>query len=321
MKLPNSLFFLFYVFGILFIQQTAQAQQVSNFPNGVTCGDERLKELIPLVHSKHVALVVNQTAMVGDVHLVDKLLSSDIQIAKIFAPEHGFRGDANAGEHVKDTVDAKTGIPVISLYGNKKKPSGADLAGVDYVIFDIQDVGVRCYTFLSTLHYVMEACAENNVELIVLDRPNPNGWYVSGPVLKKEFQSFVGVDPIPLVYGLTLGEYAQMVNGEKWLPLGIQCKLKIFKCLGYDHATKVALPVKPSPNLPDSLAVLLYPSLALFEGTNVSVGRGTDAPFQVIGSPKTKFDGAYEFTPQSNAASKSPPFMDQKCYGFDFRKY
>ena len=260
--------------------------------------------------------MVNQTALVGETFLVDTLMAKGIDIKKIFAPEHGFRGKADAGEKVNDSVDSKTGLAVISVYGKKKKPSTSDLANVDVVVFDIQDVGARFYTFISSLHYLMEACAENNKELIVLDRPNPNGWYVEGPVLKKEFQSFVGVDPVPVVYGLTIGEYAKMVNGEKWLTGGAQCKLQVITCEHYEHKDRFSLPVKPSPNLPNAAAIELYPYLCFFEGTNISVGRGTDLPFQVVGSPKTKFDGAYEFTPQSKPGAKEPPFLNQKCYGF-----
>ena len=285
----------------------------------IICGAERMPEYVPLLKGKRVALMVNQTAIVGSVHLVDTLLASGLHIKKILSPEHGFRGDADAGALVKDSVDAKTGLPVISIYGKKKKPTNADLADVDVVVFDIQDVGVRYYTFISSLHYLMEACAENNKELIVLDRPNPNGFYVDGPVLKKESGSFVGVDPIPVVYGLTIGEYAQMVNGEKWLPEGDQCKLMVINCLNYDHSSRFSLPVKPSPNLPNIEAINLYPYLGFFEGTNVSVGRGTTQQFQVIGSPKTKFDGAYEFTPTSMPGAKEPPFMNKLCYGYELK--
>jgi len=286
----------------------------------ITCGADRLDQLLPLLNRKRVAMVVNQTSLVNGTYLVDTLLSYHIIIQKIFAPEHGFRGAADAGANISDSVDAKTNLPVISIYGKKKKPSADDLKDVDVVIFDIQDVGVRCYTFISSLHYLMEACADNSKELIVLDRPNPNGWYVDGPVLKKEFQSFVGVDPIPVVHGLTVGEYAQMVNGEGWLPDGKQCKLKVITCLDYTHKTKYDLPVKPSPNLPNYLAVSLYPSLCFFEGTNISVGRGTLGPFQMIGSPKTKFDGAFQFTPGNKSGATNPPFVHQACYGLDLRK-
>jgi uncharacterized protein YbbC (DUF1343 family) len=282
-------------------------------------GDARMDQILPALEGKQVALMVNQTAMVGTTHLLDTLISQGINVKKIFAPEHGLRGNADAGAHIKDSIDEKTGLPVISVYGNKKKPTGADLKGIDVVVFDIQDVGARFFTFISSLHYLMEACAENNVPLIVLDRPNPNGGYVAGPVLQKEFSSFVGVDPVPIVYGLTEGEYAQMVNGENWLSNGMQCKLKVITCLNYSHEDKVSLPIKPSPNLPNSLAVALYPSLCMFEGTNVSVGRGTSVPFQVIGSPKTKLDGAFEFTPKSKPGAANPPYLNQVCYGFDLR--
>ena len=302
---------------------SCQAQMPNHTPKpdlNIVCGAERLDVLLPLLKGKNVALLVNQTAQVNGTHLVDTLLHYGITIKKIYAPEHGFRGTADAGEHIDNATDAKTGIPVISLYGDKKMPSTDDLAGVDVVVFDIQDVGARFYTFISSLHYLMQACAENKKPLIVLDRPNPNGWYVDGPVMKPAFTSFVGVDPIPVVHGLTVGEYAQMVNGESWLPKGEQCPLQVVTCLNYDHTKHYSLPVKPSPNLPNDLAIELYPSICFFEGTNVSVGRGTDMPFQVIGSPNAKFSGAYEFTPRSTDGAKNPPFLKQTCYGFDLRK-
>ncbi|HWB62780.1 MAG TPA: DUF1343 domain-containing protein [Chitinophagales bacterium] len=288
--------------------------------SAIVCGDARFDVYLPLLQNKNVAFMLNQTAVVNGSLLVDTLLGLGIKVKKIFAPEHGFRGKADAGEDVKDGVDAKTGIPVISVYGNKKMPTAADLDSIDIVVFDIQDVGTRFYTFISSLHYLMEACAINNKPLIVLDRPNPNGWYADGPVLQKEFKSFVGVDPIPVVHGLTIGEYAQMVNGEKWLPGSAQCNLTVIGCLNYTHSMRWNLPVRPSPNLPDSLAVALYPSLCFFEGTNISVGRGTGAPFQVIGSPATKFKGAYQFTPQSMPGATQPPFLNKVCYGYDLRQ-
>lgn len=296
-----------------------QSMGQSNDDAGLVCGDERMDQILPLLKNKHVALMVNQTAMVGTTHLLDTLIASGIHVKKIFAPEHGLRGDADAGAHIKDSVDEKTGLPVISVYGNKKKPSADDLKGIDIVVFDIQDVGARFFTFISSLHYLMEACAENNVHLLLLDRPNPNGGYIAGPVLQKEFSSFVGVDPIPVVYGLTEGELAQMINGENWLANGVQCKLKVITCLNYVHGDKVTLPIKPSPNLPNAFAISMYPSLCFFEGTNVSVGRGTSVPFQVIGSPNTKMPGAFEFTPQSKPGAINPPFLNQVCYGFDLR--
>ena len=285
----------------------------------IICGADRMEQFLPTLHRKRVAVMVNQTAVVGNTHLIDTLLSKGINIKKIFAPEHGFRGSADAGEKVNDSVDLKTGLKVISVYGKKKKPSADDLDDVDIVVFDIQDVGARFYTFISSLHYLMETCAENNKELLVLDRPNPNGWYVDGPVLKKEFQSFVGVDAVPVVYGLTIGEYAQMLNGENWLGTKTPCKLRIVTCLNYEHKCHFSLPVKPSPNLPNQDAIALYPYLCFFEGTKVSVGRGTAIPFQVMGSPKTGFDGAYEFTPQSMPGAKEPPFLNQTCFGFKLK--
>ncbi|MBL0308758.1 MAG: DUF1343 domain-containing protein [Bacteroidetes bacterium] len=324
MKLFQSIGLAFLFFWVPSCQAQPKEKSIpisTDIPNHTTiiCGAERLNEYLPLIKGKNLALLVNQTSLIGKDHLVDVLLSHHVAIKKIFAPEHGFRGGADAGEQVKDSIDAKTQIPVISLYGNKKKPSAEDLKGIDVVIFDIQDVGVRFYTFISSLHYLMEACAENNKELLVLDRPNPNGWYVDGPVLKKAFQSFVGVDPVPVVHGLTVGEYAKMVNGEKWLENGQQCRITIIPCENYEHKMRYSLPVKPSPNLPNDLSIALYPSLCFFEGTNVSVGRGTDAPFQIFGSPKTKFDGAYEFEPISKPGAKSPPLLNEKCYGYDLR--
>ena len=307
---------------LLLLLFAASGQQEAPYTvngNRIICGAERLDQLLPLIKGKRIALMVNQTAVLGNTALVDTLHMLGTNIKKIFSPEHGFRGNADAGASVKDSVDTKTGLPVISVYGKKKKPTTADLADVDIVIFDIQDVGVRYYTFISSLHYLMEACAENNKELIVLDRPNPNGFYVDGPVLKKEFQSFVGVDPIPVVYGMTIGEYAQMVNGEKWLAGEAHCKLKVIPCLGYDHSATFTIPVNPSPNLRHPDAISLYPYLGFFEGTNISVGRGTDEPFRVIGSPKTRFKGAFEFTPQSMPGAKEPPFLNRVCYGYSLK--
>ncbi len=311
-------------FIFLLFMNSCSSQPATHHPSPIThhqitTGAERLDILLPLLKDKRVALLVNQTSMVGATHLVDTLLSYKINIKKIFAPEHGFRGSADAGEHVRDSVDAKTRIKIISLYGDKKKPSAEDLKDVDVMIFDIQDVGVRFYTFISSLHYLMEACAENNKELIVLDRPNPNGWYVDGPVLKKEFQSFVGVDPIPVVHGLTVGEYSQMVNGEKWLPIGEQCSLKVVECLNYNHTISYSLPVKPSPNLPNDAAIYNYPSICYFEGTDISVGRGTDYPFQMIGAPSITVRN-FSFHPESKPGAKNPPHLNQVCFGFDLRR-
>lgn len=278
-------------------------------------GAEQTNVYLPMLKNKTVALVVNPTSIIKSTHLVDSLKSLGINIKSIFAPEHGFRGDAEAGAHIKSDIDKKTNLPVLSLYGNKKKPSKEDLKGVDIVVFDIQDVGARFYTYISTLHYIMEACAENNIQLIVLDRPNPNGFYVDGPVLDPKFKSFVGMHPVPVVHGMTIGEYAQMINGEKWLPNGIQCKLNVVPCVGYAHSILYALPIKPSPNLPTKESILLYPSLCFFEGTDVSIGRGTDKPFELVGKPNF-VKGSYEFTPKSiKGVSENPKYNGQKCQG------
>ncbi|MBI1227904.1 MAG: DUF1343 domain-containing protein [Bacteroidetes bacterium] len=277
---------------------------------------ERVGEYLPMLKGKRIAAVVNQTAMVGQVHLVDTLVHLGINLVKILAPEHGLRGAASDGETIKDGRDVSTGLPIVSLYGSNKKPTQAMLADVDLVFFDIQDVGARFYTYISTLSYVMEACAEHNVPLLVLDRPNPNGHYVDGPVLKKTFSSFIGLHEIPVVYGMTIGEYARMVNGEGWLSNGIRCNLEVVPCSGYDHRTFYSLPVKPSPNLPNMTAIYLYPSLCFFEGTVVSIGRGTDKQFQAFGAPGATV-GDYEFTPQPQIGATNPPQKGKLCRGFD----
>lgn len=288
---------------------------IANVQAQITVGAERTNEYLPLIKGKTIALVVNPTSVIGKTHLVDSLKSLGVNIKVIFAPEHGFRGDQEAGAHIQSGIDKKTKLPIASLYGNKKKPSKKDLEGVQYVIFDIQDVGARFYTYISTLHYIMEACAENKIPLIVLDRPNPNGHYVDGPILDTNFRSFVGMHPVPVVHGMTVAEYAQMINGQKWLPKGIQCTLYPIKCIGYTHSTLYHLPIKPSPNLPTMESIYLYPSLCFFEGTDVSVGRGTDKPFEVIGRPNFA-KGSYEFTPQRIAGvAENPPYMGQKCQG------
>ncbi len=283
-------------------------------------GAEQPENYIYLLQNKKVGLVVNHTSLVGEVHLIDFLREQNIEVVKIFAPEHGFRGDASAGELIKDGVDSKTGVPVVSLYGDTRKPLPEHLADLDLLIFDIQDVGCRFYTYISTLHLVMEACAENNKPLVVFDRPNPNGDYVAGPILKPEFKSFVGMHPIALVHGCTIGELAQMINGEKWLENEKRCELTIIPVANYSHQMAYSLPVAPSPNLPNDLAVRLYPSLCFFEATSVSVGRGTDFPFQVLGGLKPEL-GGFSFTPRSipNAAIK--PLNEGKvCYGADLRQ-
>lgn len=283
----------------------------------VIVGAARLDQYLPLIKGKSVGLVVNQTSTVGDTHLLDTLITLGIHVQSVFVPEHGFRGTADAGEHVKNGIDPKTNVAIVSLYGDNKKPKPEQLNTIDILIFDIQDVGVRFYTYISTLQYVMEACAELQKELIVLDRPNPNGHYVDGPVLDTAERSFVGMQPIPVVYGMTMGEYANMLNGEKWLENKVQCTLTVIPCLNYDHKTFYTLPIKPSPNLPNMTAIYLYPSLCFFEGSNsVSVGRGTDKPFQIYGSPqfaKTLFS----FTPVSKPGASKPFLQDQACFGFD----
>ena len=284
-------------------------------------GAERTDQYLSILKGKTVALVVNQTSMIGKQHLADTLKQLGVNIKVIFAPEHGFRGDADAGARVANTADPKTGIAVISLYGKKQKPTPEDLSGVNIVVFDIQDVGCRFYTFLSTLQYVMEACAENGKDLLILDRPNPNGYYVDGPVLDMKFKSFVGMSKIPVVYGLTLGEYAEMAKGEKWINDAGKLDLKVITCVDYTHNTKYKLPINPSPNLRNERAVFLYPSLCFFEGTNVSVGRGTDYPFQVIGSPSTMMDSGFTFTPVSKPGAADPPSKGLVCKGYDLRKY
>lgn len=283
----------------------------------VICGAGRMDQYLPMLKDKSVGLVVNQTSLVGTTHLLDTLLSHGIKVSCVFAPEHGFRGTADAGEHIQNGVDGKTHVPIISLYGANKKPDAGQLSGIDVLIFDIQDVGARFYTYISTLHYIMEACAEQHKALIVLDRPNPNGHYVDGPVLDTAYRSFVGMDPIPVVHGMTVGEYARMLNGEKWLEGKVQCDLTVIPCLHYTHQTFYTLPVKPSPNLPDMKAIYLYPSLCFFEGsTQVSVGRGTDKPFQVYGAPG--FDPKlFAFTPKSTAGATHPFLQDKTCYGFN----
>ncbi|WP_187263291.1 exo-beta-N-acetylmuramidase NamZ family protein [Pontibacter beigongshangensis] len=287
-------------------------------PKPLQTGAAQTGRYLKLLQGKRVGLVVNQTSVIGKTHLVDTLLSHGIRITTIFAPEHGFRGEADAGAHIKDAKDTKTGLPIISLYGSNKKPLPEQLQNVDVVVFDIQDVGVRFYTYISTMHYVMEACAENNKPLLVLDRPNPNGHYVDGPVLelKKETTSFVGMHPIPLVHGLTVGELAKMINGEKWLGGQRQCQLTVIPVANYNHKMPYQLPVRPSPNLPNAQAILLYPSLGLFEGTNVSVGRGTSTPFQVIGSPFYK-NKDFSFTPKPMPGAQDPPHKGKTCYGLD----
>ena len=283
----------------------------------IIVGAGRTNLYLPGLKDKKVALVANHTSKIKDTHLLDSLLSLKIDVVKVFTPEHGFRGTADAGEQLSDYTDQKTGIQVISLYGEKKKPSPDDLSGIDLVMFDIQDVGARFYTYISTMHYMMEACAENNVDFLVLDRPNPNGFYVDGPVLDTAWRSFVGMHPVPVVHGMTVAEYAQMINGEGWLKDSLTCNLKYVKCENYTHKTYYELPVEPSPNLPNLRSVYLYPSLCFFEGTCMSVGRGTGFPFQVFGHPAYP-DTGFTFTPRSiDGAASNPKYLGKTCNGVD----
>lgn len=286
----------------------------------IKTGADNYDAYLPLLKEKKVGIVTNQTGILTNkTHLVDFLLEKKINLQKIYAPEHGFRGTADAGELIKDGKDTQTGLPIISLYGNNKKPKPEQLVGLDIMVFDLQDVGARFYTYISSLHYVMEACAENNITLIVLDRPNPNGSIVDGPILEKEFTSFVGMHPIPVLHGMTIGEYAKMIIGEKWLKNGIQCKLEIIPCLNYTRNMPYDLLVKPSPNLPNSQARNLYASLCFFEGTNVSVGRGTETQFQVYGSPFLRKSN-FSFTPIPNFGAKDPVHNGKLCFGEDLTK-
>lgn len=287
-------------------------------------GANRTEEYLHLLQDKKIALVGNQTSVIRTnksqthTHLVDSLLSLDVNLVKVFAPEHGFRGTADAGELIKDGKDSKTGLPVVSLYGDNKKPTPEQLQGLDLVVFDLQDVGARFYTYISSLHYVMEACAENNIPILILDRPNPNGHYIDGPILNKEHQSFVGMHPVPVVHGLTMGEYAEMINAERWLKNGVQAEVEVIPMENYTHNSFYSIPIKPSPNLPNDKAINLYPSLCFFEGTNVNAGRGTTTQFQVFGSPfLNKEYFPYSYTPQSMEGAKSPKHLGLLCHGRD----
>ncbi|GGB83426.1 hypothetical protein GCM10007424_24330 [Flavobacterium suaedae] len=315
----------------LAISQENRGNIITQENKPIKTGAENYEAYLPLLEGKKIGVVTNQTGtiVVTDTtfsnssettiqyrreSIVDFLISKEVNVKKIFAPEHGFRGTADAGELIKDGKDTQTGLPIISLYGNNKKPKPEQLEGIDIMVFDLQDVGARFYTYISSLHYVMEACAENNIPLIVLDRPNPNGGIVDGPILEKEHKSFVGMHPIPVLHGMTIGEYAKMINGQEWLNNGILCQLTVIPCLNYSRDTEYHIPVKPSPNLPNDQSIALYPSLCFFEGTNVSVGRGTDMQFQVYGSPYLPKSG-FSFTPQPNEGAKNPLYNGEVCYG------
>ena len=287
----------------------------------ITLGAESFDSYLPLLKNKRVGIVANHSTTIKETHLVDSLIALNVNVTKIYSPEHGFRGEGDAGELIESHFDKKTGLPIISLYGNKKKPSQDDVDNVDIIIFDIQDVGVRYYTYISTMHYVMETCAEKNLPLIILDRPNPNGFFVDGPILEPKYKSFVGMHPVPVVHGMTIGEYAKMVNGEGWLNDSLQCNLTVVPCKNYTHDSIYVLPVKPSPNLPNQTSIYLYPSLGFFEGTNISIGRGTDFPFQVFGHPSF-LEMPFSFTPESKPkASKNPPLLNELCHGITLQDY
>jgi uncharacterized protein YbbC (DUF1343 family) len=294
------------------LQSQSQLQE-----HAIQVGAERTEIYFPLLKNKRVAVTGNHTSLIGAKHLVDSLLRAGIDVVKVFSPEHGFRGNADAGELIDNRIDLVTGLPIVSLYGNRKKPLPEDLADVEVVVFDIQDVGTRFYTYISTMTLVMEACAEKDIPVVILDRPNPNGFFIDGPVLKPGFESFVGMHPVPVVHGMTVGEYAMMVNGQFWLADSLQCNLIIVKVENWDRSAIYELPVRPSPNLPNKNAVYLYPSLCFFEGTAVSVGRGTDWPFQITGHPAYDI-GGFCFTPRSiPGAAKNPPFEGEKCFGIN----
>lgn len=287
----------------------------------IRTGSERTERYLSKLEGKRVAICGNQTSKIGNTHLVDSLFRLKINIVKVFAPEHGFRGDAEAGAHIESGRDPITNLPVVSLYGNNKKPTPEQMEGIDIIIFDIQDVGCRFYTYISTLHYIMEAAAEQNVKVLILDRPNPNGYFVDGPVLEEKYKSFVGMHPIPVVHGMTIGEYAQMINGEKWLTNGAVCSLEVITMAGYNHTFRYSLPNYPSPNLKTDESIYLYPSLCLFEGTEISLGRGTEKPFQIYGHPQL-LEGDYYFTPiPIKGVSENPPQNGKKCRGYDLTEY
>jgi uncharacterized protein YbbC (DUF1343 family) len=321
MKWQLSILILFTLFSCSSDAQKALPTAALEVNLNIRTGAEQTAKYLPLLAGKNVAIVANQTSVISNTHLVDTLLSLGIQVQKVFAPEHGFRGDAGAGETILNGKDAKTGLPLISLYGKNKKPSADMLKGIDVIVFDIQDVGARFYTYISTMHYVLEAAVENNKEVIVLDRPNPNGFYIDGPVLDKKFTSFVGMHPIPIVHGLTVGELATMIVGEKWIVTENPKFLKVIPCVNYSHSDLYEPSVRPSPNLPTISSIYLYPSLCLFEGTKVSVGRGTELPFQVIGFPENK-TGKYTFTPQDiKGVAMDPPHEGKQCSGHNLQEF
>ena len=306
---------------LLAISLTSCAQikdETENVTTIIKPGAYQTVEYTNLVKGQKIAVVANKSSEINNISLIDTLISLNQNIVKIFSPEHGFRVNEDAGENVEDDVDSKTGLKIISLHGDNKKPKSRQLENVDIMLFDLQDVGVRFYTYISTLHYVMEACAENNIPLIILDRPNPNAHYVDGPMLENKYKSFVGMHNVPIVYGMTIGEYGMMINGEGWLKDNIKCDLTVIRIKNYNHNKKYNLPYRPSPNLPNSKSINLYPSLCLFEGTKISIGRGTEMQFQIFGSPELT-NMNFTFTPHPNFGSKKPKFNGSKCHGKDLR--
>jgi uncharacterized protein YbbC (DUF1343 family) len=319
----RSLLFLFlFACGLQSFAQVAVRARVTpdKTDEDILTGAEQTELWLPMLNGKRVAVVANHTSTINTTHLVDTMLSLGVNVVKIFSPEHGFRGLADDGEEIASGIDEKTKLPVVSLYGDHRKPTLKDLKDVDIVVYDIQDVGARFYTFISTMTYCMEACAEQKKPFLVLDRPNPNGYYVDGPVMEKEYMSWVGLHPVPIVYGMTIAEYARMVNEEKWMTAGVHCDLKWIPCINYTHNDQYQLPVRTSPNLPNMQSVYLYPSLCLFEGTVMSVGRGTDFPYQVVGHPKLK-NAAFTFTPSPHPGAKTPLYNGQLCYGHDLHTF
>lgn len=320
--MKSIILFLFLLYTGSLNSQTSRGHYTRSGNHAVMAGAERLEQYLPMLQNKKVGVFANHTSMVGKIHLVDTLKKRGVNVTVIFGPEHGFRGNADAGEKVGNYIDEQTGIQVISLYGSKRKPSKEDLANIDVMIFDIQDVGLRYYTYISSLEYYLEAAIEHGKHLIVLDRPNPNGHYVDGPILEKPFRSFIGMQPVPIVYGMTIGEYAQMLLGEGWYDATVKSKahedfeLSVIPCNNYDHTTFYSLPVKPSPNLPDMGSIYLYSSTCFFEGTVLSEGRGTPKPFQIFGHPSLP-KNLYAFTPRSMDGAKNPKLKDQLCYGWN----
>ncbi len=310
-----------YISALILVSQLLLAQnalQVKEYTS-VTLGAQQFDKYVPQLKKKRIGIVTNITGVINSTSIVDTLLKLKVNVKKIFGPEHGFRGNTEAGEKVTSNIDAKTGLSIVSLYGSNKKPTAEQLKDIDVLIYDIQDIGVRFYTYISTMCYAMEACAESKKEFIVLDRPNPNGFYIDGPSMRNEFKSFLGIHNVPLVYGMTCGEYARMANAEGWLKNKVKCNLLVIPLKNYDRKATYPLPVKPSPNIPNLDAILLYPGLGLFEGTIISLGRGTDLPFQVIGHPEFS-DTSFSFIPKATALSKEPKYLDKRCYGLDLRK-